>query len=292
MSEPRYDNLIVTELQAPAKVMAALPDYTRRVGKRILWVDNNVVDGAFQMNCSWYLHPTDRGPDPHAHDVDEILGFFGSNPDAPNELGAEIEIWIGDEQLIISQSAMVFVPAGVKHCPLLLRRVDRPVIHFSVVTGREYITKDEGWKTLSSSDARNCVVTELKMPPEKIAIAEEYNKYARRILWMDENVVPGAFHINVSWFLKAAETVENVPHEHEEDDEIIGYIGSNPDAPGDLGGEVEIWLDNERQLINQSAMIFVPSGLKHCPQVIRRVDRPIFHFTTVPGKRYIKDEGR
>lgn len=140
--------------------------------------------------------------------------------------------------------------------------------------------------------SRNCVVTELKMPPEKIAIAEEYNKYARRILWMDENVVPGAFHVNTSWFLKAAETLENVPHTHEEDDEIIGFIGNNPDAIEDLGAEVEIWLGDEKHVITRSAMIFVPAGLKHCPLVLRRVDRPIFHFTTVLGKRYIKAELR
>jgi hypothetical protein len=26
--------------------------------------------------------------------------------------------------------------------------------------------------------------------------------------------------------------------------------------------------------------------MKHCPLIIRRVDRPIFHFTTGPGGKY------
>ena len=134
------------------------------------------------------------------------------------------------------------------------------------------------------------IVTELKIPPEKQAIAKDYNKYARRILWMDENVVPGAFHMNTAWYLKAAKTLENVPHVHDNDDEIIGFFGSNPDNPGDLGGEVEIWLGDERHIITRTAMIFVPAGLKHCPLVLLRVDRPIFHFTVVTGKRYIKNE--
>lgn len=288
MSE--YDELIVTEFKAPAGIMEALPDYNRRVGKRILWMDDSVVDGAFQMNCSWYLHATDRGPQPHAHDADELLGFFGSDPKNPYDLGAEIEFWIGDEKIMIDRSALVFVPAGVKHCPLLLRRVDRPVIHFSILTAKEYITRDEGWKTLTTAEARQCVVNELKIPPEKIALAEEYNKYAQRVIWMDENVVPGAFHINTAWFRKAANTVENVPHEHETDDEIIGFIGGDPEHPEELGAEVEIMLGDEKKVITRSAMIFVPARLKHCPLVLRRVDRPIFHFTTVPGKRYIKED--
>ena len=30
--------------------------------------------------------------------------------------------------------------------------------------------------------------------------------------------------------------------------------------------------------------------MKHCPLVLRRVDRPIFHFTTVTGHKYEKTE--
>ncbi|MBN1368378.1 MAG: hypothetical protein JW967_10690 [Dehalococcoidales bacterium] len=136
----------------------------------------------------------------------------------------------------------------------------------------------------------NLIVTELKIPPEKQAIVKDYNKYARRILWMDEHVVPGAFHMNTSWFHTAAKALENVPHIHEHDDEIIGFFGSNPDDPENLNAEVEIWLEDERHIITRSAMIFVPAGLKHCPLVLLRVDRPVFHFTVVTGKQYIKKE--
>jgi hypothetical protein len=135
------------------------------------------------------------------------------------------------------------------------------------------------------------IVTELKIPPEKQKIAAEYSKYATRILWMDENVVEGAFHMNTAWYLKSATTVESVSHSHDTD-EIIGFFGSNPQDPYDLGGEIEIWLEDEKHLITRTAMLFVPAGMKHCPLILRRVDRPIFHFTTVTGGRYIKDETR
>jgi len=133
------------------------------------------------------------------------------------------------------------------------------------------------------------IVTELKIPEEKKKIAADYSKYARRILWMDEDVVDGAFHMNTAWYLKAAATLENVPHVHDTD-EIIGFFGSNASDPYDLGGEIEIWLEDEKHIINKTAMIFVPAGMKHCPLIIRRADRPIFHFTVVTGGHYIKDE--
>jgi len=142
---------------------------------------------------------------------------------------------------------------------------------------------------MPESKNRKYIVTELKIPEEKQKIAAEYSKYATRILWMDENVVPGAFHMNTAWYLTSDTTVEDVPHEHDTD-EIIGFFGSDPRNPYDLGGEIEIWLEDEKHIITRTAMIFVPAGMKHCPLILRKVDRPIFHFTTVPSGQYIKDE--
>jgi hypothetical protein len=133
------------------------------------------------------------------------------------------------------------------------------------------------------------VVTELKVPEEKKRIAADYAKYARRILWLDENVVAGAFHMNTSWYLKETTTLESLPHTHDTD-EIIGFFGNSAQDPYDLGGEVEIWLEDEKQILTRTCMIFVPAGMKHCPLILRRVDRPIFHFTVVTGGQYIKTD--
>ena len=133
------------------------------------------------------------------------------------------------------------------------------------------------------------IVSELKIPESKQKIAKEYAKYATRILWLDDKVVEGAFHMNTAWYLKASDSLENTPHTHESD-EIIGFFGNNPEDPYDLGGEIEIWLEDEKYIITRSSLIFVPAGMKHCPLILRRVDRPIFHFTTVPGGQYVKDE--
>jgi hypothetical protein len=133
------------------------------------------------------------------------------------------------------------------------------------------------------------IVSTLQMPESKEKIAADYTKYAKRILWLDNEVVEGAFHMNTAWYLKAADTLESVPHTHDSD-EIIGFFGNNPENPYDLGGEIEIWLEDEKHILTKSSLVFVPAGMKHCPLILRRVDRPIFHFTTVPGGQYIKNE--
>ncbi|MCX7912119.1 MAG: cupin domain-containing protein [Dehalococcoidales bacterium] len=133
------------------------------------------------------------------------------------------------------------------------------------------------------------IVTELKEPEERKKLAPVYNTYARRILWMDKDVVPGAFNMNTSWYLKAARTIDDKPHTHDAD-EIIGFFSCDAQKPYDLGGEIEIWLEDEQHIITRSCMIFVPAGLTHCPLVLRRVDRPIFHFTVVVAGQYVKKE--
>jgi hypothetical protein len=70
----------------------------------------------------------------HTHDAYEIIGFFGNDPEYRYDLGAEIEFWLEDEMHTITSSALIFVPRGMKNCPLILRRVDRPIFHFSTVT--------------------------------------------------------------------------------------------------------------------------------------------------------------
>jgi quercetin dioxygenase-like cupin family protein len=284
----KYSQYVVTELKTPPFPAETVARYNT-FARRILWMDKNVVPGAFQMNCSWYRKRLEKGPAAHTHDCDEIIGFFSNDSNNPYDLGGEVEICLEGEKQIITKSALVFVPAGMNHCPLNLNRVDRPIFHFSVVTAGEYIIKEPTENKLPESTYSKYVVTELKEPAEKKKIAKEYNKYASRILWMDTDVVPGAFNMNTSWYLKAATTLDDKPHTHDTD-EIIGFFGSDPQNPHDLGGEIEIWIEGEKQIITKSAMIFVPAGMSHCPLILRRVDRPIFHFTVVTAPRYIKQE--
>jgi hypothetical protein len=138
---------------------------------------------------------------------------------------------------------------------------------------------------MTESKYSKYVVTELQFPKERSSINPVYARYANRILWMDENVVPGAFQVNASWYFKAGNTLEDAPHVHDAD-EMLGFFGSDPDNPHDLGGEIEIWLEDEKQVITKSVMLFIPAGMKHCPLVLKRVDRPIFHFGTIPGNKY------
>ena len=141
MAETKYGKYIVTELQVPDFQPEFVKKYAE-FAKRILWLDDNVVEGAFQMNCSWYLKANDEHlAQAHVHDTDEIIGFFGSDPDDPHNLHAEIEFWMEDERHIIIKSCLIFVPRGMKHLPLILKWVDKPIFHFTTVNAGQYVPK-------------------------------------------------------------------------------------------------------------------------------------------------------
>lgn len=108
----------------------------------------------------------------------------------------------------------------------------------------------------------------------------EFDFMRTRILHVNKDIVPGALCVACAWYYKGSDTVLTKAHTHD-CDEVIAFIGSNPDDPHDLGGEIEIWLDDEIYLLKKSTIVVAPKGLVHCPLIIRRVDRPILHFTAM-----------
>jgi len=159
-NEGEYGKYVIQDLILPAihATPEAVADYHAMGRRRIHWVDGAVVPATFQLNTSWYLAPNREqqlNPQgetntytkwvPHVHDVDELLCFYGSDPDDQYNLNGEIEIIIGDESHVLTKSSLIFVPAGVPHTPPLVNRVDRPIFHFSMVLNPEYnFVTDEG----------------------------------------------------------------------------------------------------------------------------------------------------
>jgi len=127
--------------------------------------------------------------------------------------------------------------------------------------------------------------SDLKPPSYRRDAAEIAAGDHTRLIYLDDEVIKGAFYVECVWYWKGSEQSIVGAHTHPFD-EVITFLGTNREDPQDLCGEVELWLEDEKHILTKSCLIFVPKGMKHCPLIIRRVDRPIFHFTTGPGGRY------
>ena len=144
-TDGKYGGQIVQELAAQFAGESPFNEIYKKWGSRILYMDSNMVPGAFQMNTTWYIHAPDFRPLPyheeHMHDFDELVGFLGSNPDDKYDLGGVIEIGINGELHRLTKSSIIFMPSGMKHLPLSILELRRPILHFSVSMNPTYYAK-------------------------------------------------------------------------------------------------------------------------------------------------------
>jgi mannose-6-phosphate isomerase-like protein (cupin superfamily) len=121
--------------------------------------------------------------------------------------------------------------------------------------------------------------------PEEAKLREEHVKFP---IYVDEEVIPGAYYFMAAWWKKI--TGKGSPaeeHDHEFDEYLV-FLGTNPEDPNDLGGEVEVWIGGEKHMLAKSCAIFIPAGLKHAPIYFRKVERPIWYLATGPTDKYKK----
>jgi hypothetical protein len=164
MAESKYGKYIITELTKDIQLPGFRAgergtlgqgevDGKRRFMEHVFWLDSNVIPGAFYGEAVWFWPQGTRpvfkevSPEeaeknpvlaPHSHPFPELLSYYGTNMDDPGDLGGEVEFWLEDEQYVFDRSFCVYIPAGVKHCPLKMRRIDRPMFHFTMGPGETY----------------------------------------------------------------------------------------------------------------------------------------------------------
>ena len=75
---------------------------------------------------------------PHYHSNDEYLMFISSNPHDMKNLGAVVQIAFGEEwsKVEFSTSTLVLFPKGIQHCPIYVKKMERPFLfgHFWPMT--------------------------------------------------------------------------------------------------------------------------------------------------------------
>lgn len=85
-----------------------------------LWIWKDTAMGA-----------TEEKP-PHKHDCEEMFLFLSTNKDDPDDLGADVEFWMGDgdeaEKLTFNTSSLIYAPKNVTHMPIVFKNVKKPLL--------------------------------------------------------------------------------------------------------------------------------------------------------------------
>lgn len=64
----------------------------------------------------------------HKHDFDQFLFFIGGDPNNFVEFTAEVELTLDGKVNSITYASWVYIPKGMMHCPLNVKRVNKPIL--------------------------------------------------------------------------------------------------------------------------------------------------------------------
>ena len=153
MAESKYGKYIISNPSIASPLGTEAARVKGVTFPKELFMNTGLVKGCPTLvDIGWHFAIPD--PDPveqaHSHDFDTVSCFVGSDPKNPSNLGAVLEIQLGDEKHMLTKTCVIFIPKGLAHCPLIHRSVDRPYLQivFAVSDKEKYITSHFGGAVL------------------------------------------------------------------------------------------------------------------------------------------------
>ena len=132
MVESKYEKYVVT-----------IPFHKTQAGA--LFSTGADVLGGLNLNviyaCAYKTGITGLSTKPHVHKYDEAVFFIGSDPEHLDELGAEVEMSIGEEgkeeKYTFDKPTVLIAPKGIYHCPIVTKKIEKPYVCMAVsLTGK------------------------------------------------------------------------------------------------------------------------------------------------------------
>jgi hypothetical protein len=251
----------------------------------IVSLDGSDVPDTIFYEADWLMKPFEE-TGLYKHDSDELMLFFGSDKNDHENLNAEIELWIENDRLTLTNTCVVFVPKGVAHGRMKATRVTKPVISYRCLMNSSFYKEEPAAATAAAGTYAGNKVE--KYAPVDGFLPPAPEGFLTRLLWLDGAKLKGAPYMEAVWFHIANDTgPENHFHEF---DELIGFLGSDPAHPEKLNGELTILLDGETVRFTESCVVFVPRGVTHSPILVPRLDRSIIHFSGGNRGDYIRKD--
>jgi len=136
--ELKYRKYFTTELR-PGELEIG---YGAMKNMFMVFCDGDIIEGCHFFSAMLMGESATKvaGHGPHKHRDPEVLVALGTDPDHPQELNAEYEIFMGPEmeKHVITKPSLVFIPGNFIHCPFRVTKVTRPFIFIEA----QYSPKD------------------------------------------------------------------------------------------------------------------------------------------------------
>jgi hypothetical protein len=322
----QYDKYICTTLQK--RDMLPGPnwqevDKLHANGKRIamehtLWLDSDVIPGSYYGEATWIwpgtypgiisrevqmkLPTNDKPMFPHAHNFPELLSWWGTDPEHPEDFNP-MGMIMDDELIPLNSSWVAYIPTGMRHMPTMGRggkAASAPVCHW--VSGPGFYTREHEAEE-DIHDMKTFEMPKEKKPEDlkntkyfvygtKPGQARKYYmlpydpKHIKPMALVDDTVVPGCeFGCETLWLLpgdKSRAGYQMMKEHTISHGTSIIFQAMNYDDITDLCAEVELWIGGEKQIINKAFGAYIPPDVKAGPMIIRNIQKQIFFMISYP----------
>ena len=255
-----------------------------------LGIDVNVEIGRYGTAGKMGEEPFES----EVHDYNEVMVWMGMDTNDLSELGAEIELCLGEdkERHMLASSSAVLIPKGVPHFPATITRMNKPFLfmRFSLAT-----------------EMRSTPVLSDKRPGELVGWQSKYGKlishlaFARKAAWHYGPANPDdsggsitVFNGREFDFTLMCESIKKAPyrfgpmpdkpHVHPYNEFGI-TLGADANDLNVLDAEIETGMGSEmeRHVITKPTLTVLPKDVPHGPLAVTKLGEP---FITVIVKPY------
>jgi hypothetical protein len=228
----------------------------------------------------------------HTHEADQFLCFLGT-PEDVRAFDGEIEIYLGEEssKKIINKTSVVYIPKGLVHGPIIWKRVDKPIMLFSVLLSSEYTRKEIKANSRATASPTS-PADEGKY--EKFIVREPYHwtifpPYTPRLFFDAKNLFPEAnFGIRYTYINQPIDMER--PHSHDFD-QVFCSLGT-PEDISVFDADVQSYWGEDGFFTKADAttVIYVPAGIVHGPSLHKKVNKPMMLFNIILTPQYTRTD--
>lgn len=227
-------------------------------------------------------------------DYDQFLLHIGMDHAKPQVLGGTVELTLGGQPIVFNTTTSVLIPKGTPYGPLTWKEFSRPHLQLSIVLG-------SGDPYAASSPGTSGTVAGGGGTPPAMARDLDYEQYVVRSPMREAgpNYVEGRQNPTMTYISRTQLGTVNsylefgwiwAPPEppipkmrHDDFDEILWHLGTDPSDPEALGATLQFGIGDELLEFDTTHCAYIPRGLDHGPLIWKEVHRPMIEMALMLG---------
>jgi hypothetical protein len=98
------------------------------------WGAKDIPASKLAIGFAYITTPDTLGGDTHSHPHDQWIFLIGGNSKNFLEFDADAEMLLGDKVRKVNYSCYFYIPKNTPHCPLVIKRVGKPIVFIDART--------------------------------------------------------------------------------------------------------------------------------------------------------------